>query len=549
MNYAQHYSRRTTQQSEPIPGETQVQNAAGGYVYQIDKWQRMARFLLLGTEGGTYYVKERPLTKANAANVEACIAEDGPRAVKLIVDISDASRAPKNDPAVFALALAASAHDPATRRYALDALPKVCRIPTHLFHFAEACKQLRGWGRGLRQAIGAWYTSLPPEKLAYEVAKYQQRDGWSNADLLRKSHPRATNAAQNAVFRWVVDGMTKRNPCPFCVERTAHVSPTCEDCRGSGFAPLPHVIEAFEQAKTMTDPKMLCRLITDVGLTREMLPTTALTNAEVWDALLVKMPFTAMLRNLGNMSKVGLLVPMSIAAKTIGARLRDAERLKKARVHPISILVGMRTYGAGHGVRGSGEWSAVREVVDALDDAFYLAFGAIEATGQRLFLALDVSGSMNSAIGGFPLSCREATAALAMVTAKTEQQWFLGAFETHFTPLTVSPRQRLDDVVKAISDLNYGGTDCAQPMLYALAHGIQADAFCTFTDNETWAGSVHPSQALRQYREQTGIPAKMIVNGMTASDFSVADPNDAGSLDVCGFDTATPTVISEFVRG
>ena len=44
------------------------------------------------------------------------------------------------------------------------------------------------------------------------------------------------------------------------------------------------------------------------------------------------------------------------------------------------------------------------------------------------------------------------------------------------------------------------------------------------------------------------INAKLVVVGMTASNFSIADPRDAGMLDVVGFDTATPKVISEFSK-
>jgi 60 kDa SS-A/Ro ribonucleoprotein len=35
---------------------------------------------------------------------------------------------------------------------------------------------------------------------------------------------------------------------------------------------------------------------------------------------------------------------------------------------------------------------------------------------------------------------------------------------------------------------------------------------------------------------------------MTPTQFSIADPNDAGMLDVAGFDTSTPQVISEFSK-
>jgi 60 kDa SS-A/Ro ribonucleoprotein len=43
---------------------------------------------------------------------------------------------------------------------------------------------LRGWCRGLRRAVGRWYTARPPGELADQGIKYQSRDGWSHRDLL-----------------------------------------------------------------------------------------------------------------------------------------------------------------------------------------------------------------------------------------------------------------------------------------------------------------------------------------------------------------------------
>ena len=36
---------------------------------------------------------------------------------------------------------------------------------------------------------------------------------------------------------------------------------------------------------------------------------------------------------------------------------------------------------------------------------------------------------------------------------------------------------------------------------------------------------------------------------MVANNFSIADANDAGMMDVVGFDTAAPQVMSDFVSG
>ena len=107
---------------------------------------------------------------------------------------------------------------------------------------------------------------------------------------------------------------------------------------------------------------------------------------------------------------------------------------------------------------------------------------------------------------------------------------------------------RLDDAVRKVSNLAFGATDCALPMLYALDKGLKVDAFVIYTDSETWAGDIHPVQALQMYRERTGIAAKLVVVGMVSNGFSIADPNDAGMLDVVGFDTATPALIADFIR-
>ena len=95
-----------------------------------------------------------------------------------------------------------------------------------------------------------------------------------------------------------------------------------------------------------------------------------------------------------------------------------------------------------------------------------------------------------------------------------------------------------------------GGTDCAQPMIYAQEKGLKVDVFIVYTDNETWAGAIHPSEALKKYRASSGIDdAKLIVSAMSATEFTIADPNDAGMLDMAGFDSAAPEIIRSFATG
>ncbi|HET9012993.1 MAG TPA: TROVE domain-containing protein [Gemmatimonadaceae bacterium] len=544
FDFTQHVSTRlrriATPQDHPIPGSAQLPNSAGGFTWALDRWARLDRFLVLGTEGGTYYVGERPLTRESAAAAMECVAEDGARVVRRVVEISASGRAPKNDPALFVLAMAAGAGDDATRAAALAALPAVARTGTHLFHWMRFVKAFRGWGRGVRTAVGRWYTAKSPNDLAYQLLKYQARDGWSHRDALRLAHPKATSYDHDVLFRFATRGWSA----------VAGSNALRTDVGGR--------LEAAQAVREMS-PADAARVIRVYRLTREMVPTELLVHPVVWEALLESMPLGALVRNLGVMSRVGLLVTGSAASRTVVARLGDREGIRRARLHPLALLAALKTYARGRGVKGEGAWAPVAQVVDALDGAFYLAFENAPATGRRIMLALDVSGSMMSPVHGMSFtSCREASAAMALVTAATEPEHRLVAFTrggyrsmwpglgSGLAPLPISPRQRLDDVVKSIEGLPFGGTDCALPMVEALKHRWAVDVFVVFTDNETWAGDIHPAQALRAYRERTGIAAKLVVVAMASNGFTIADPDDAGMLDVVGFDAATPRVIGDF---
>ena len=518
-----------TPQSEPIAGSTQVPNSAGGYSWAVSDWTRLQRFLILGSEGGSYYVGERALTAENASATLRCISEDGARAVQTIVEISESGRAPKNDPALFALALAAAKGDETTRRLALAALPRVARIGTHLMHFAAFVETQRGWGRGLRRAIADWYNTKPARDVAYQALKYQARDGWSQRDLLRLSHPQAPTESHQTLYHWIVKGW-----------------------EGVGDEPHPDQallqIWAMERAKRAQGADEIAALIRDYRLPREAIPTPFLNEIAVWEALLEQMPMTALIRNLATLTRIGLLAPNSEAARRVRAQLGDEAWLKRARVHPIAILSALKTYAQGHGERGGNVWQPVTQIVDALDEAFYASFGNVVPSGKRTLLALDVSGSMTcGSVAGVPgLTPRMASAAMALITAATETDYQVMGFSDKFMRLSISPRQRLDDVMKKLDNLPFAGTDCALPMMWAKQNKVAADVFVIYTDSETWFGKVHPAQALRQYRDKMGIASRLVVVGMVSNGFTIADPDDSGMMDAVGFDTATPQIISDF---
>lgn len=512
------------------PLAPQTTNSAGKAVFKLDMWGQLDRFLILGSEGGSYYATERKLTADNAKNVVACIKADGTKTVNQIVAISESGRAPKNDAALLALALCASAGDNDTKRYAMQCLPKVARIGTHLFHFAEFAQSLRGWGRLMREGIANWYTEKEEADLAFQVVKYQSRDGWSHKDLIKLSHPSPDTELRNNVFKWVVKG-------PEAIKKGSLT---------------PSIIIGKELA-SVAQAKDIPNLIKEYGIQREMIPTEHLNSLDVWTALLEDMPINALTRNLGKMTSIGLFSTNPSARTVAVERLTNETLLKKQRVHPFSMLLALNQYSQGRGLKGSLTWTPDTAIKNALNEAFYMSFGTIVPSGKRTLVGLDASASMtwgSSLLMGTTINARTAAACMAMTVARTEAQWEIMAFASGFMKVDgVTSKTTLEQMMDKIHRLPASATDCSLPMTWAKQNGVLADTFIIYTDNETNHNKIPPYQALEQYRQATGIPAKLIVVGMTANNFSIANSADPGMLDVVGFDAAAPNIISSFSMG
>ena len=466
--------------------------------------------------------------------------------------------APRPGPPLFVLAMAASFGDDDTRRYALSPLPRAARTGSRLFRFVEYAAGMRGWGKELRQAVGGWYQAQGGVRpAAYQMVKYRQRNGWTHRDLLRKAHPPVgDNPDFNALFGWVTQG----------------TPPPADD-------PRYDIIRGYQQAQANAgDPGAVADAIRQFRLTWEVVPGEAMADRRVWEALFEDMPLTALLRNLATLTRLGIIAPMSEAARRAAGRLTDAGELAAARIHPIAILAALTAYRAGRGLRGQHAWQPVPAVADALDAAFGKSFAFAPQTGQRFYLGIDVSGSMGwgTVAGVAGLTPRMGAAAMAMAIARRENNYHMAAFadgkppaghssaghssadgkapslrfsrrrDYEMMPLDISATDSIADALHKTHGLPMGGTDCALPVRDALRRRIPVDCFVVITDNETWAGDIHPCEALRQYRERMGIAAKLVVVAMTSTGFSIADPEDAGMLDVAGFDTAAPQVIADF---
>lgn len=513
----------------------QVQNNAGGFVFQVSEVSRLERFLILGTDKGTYYVNERDLTRANVDFIREMIKTDPETVLRTVVEVSDAGRAYRNDAAIFVLALLLNEAPADFKAQVIEAVPQVARIASHVYTLAEFIKGLGGWGRAKRKAIAKWFESKTADQLAYQAVKYRQRNGWDLRDLMRLSHP---TGVDKSVGQFILGQQ-----------------PT--------FSEVPKVIPGFESMQMAVDTRNVIKILHSFPmLPWEAIPTQFLKDAEVWKTLFRngQLKGQALVRNITRLAKIGAFNDL-VFTGDVAYALTDPAMIAKTRLHPIQFLLASVTYQDGQmkrDPRATGwwitsprvkTWETNSNIIDALNDGFHTAFKNVESAGKRTMISVDTSGSMSMDAVGIDLSAAQAAAAMAMVIARTEPYYHLNAFSTQIESLNITPKMNLAQAMRVMRQSWGGGTDCSQPMLFAAQNKIEVDTFVILTDNETWAGRVQPYGALKQYRSKMGIDAKLAVVGISATEFTIADPRDSGMMDFVGFDTNTPKVLADFSAG
>jgi 60 kDa SS-A/Ro ribonucleoprotein len=337
-------------------------------------WKRLERFLVLGCETSVYRAGAAGSSLTEAASLTGALWEDGTRVVSMIEGVVRADRAPRSEPALFALAMAASPrHAPATvNSAALAAMPAVVRQASELCSFVAFARTRRGWGRGLRAAIARWYLERAVGELACEILRTPERHGWAHRDLLRMSHPKPKNALQNALFQWAVEG------------GLGHLAPP--DIANTELRPL----YAYERARAAADEYEVAQLIDYYHMTDETVPAEWKRSAVVWEALLEHMPYAAVLRNLEVMAAAGLFGAESPVTALAVARLMDRRRIQESRIHPVAIAMKRLAY------RARADASPI--IVDALETAERIAMSQLAAGAEEVHIVEGQGGSELSRI-------------------------------------------------------------------------------------------------------------------------------------------------------
>lgn len=532
MNYNFFTNKQSgTPQTQPILGREveMIKGRSGGYTFDAGIWSMLRRCLLIGTAKSTYYALKKELTDDFVNVLVSAIASNPARVAEEIVYASD-GRSINNSAPILALVLLSMGETKEAKQAFQEIFPTVIRTGSHFYEWLSYTKSLRGFGKVVREAGKTWLSREDVKGLAYQLLKYQQRQGFTHRDALRLFHVKPPTEEHRQLFEWVVKGWDE-----FPTE-----------------IPTPALAQIWWYEWLKRNPEQTHQAISQGHLTHEMAAPVGKMDKAAWQLLFDEMPVGAMLRNLGSLTQLGVLQTNGRNnLKRIKETLNSKDRLRKGRIHPIDVLKALKTYQSGGSLgRSQKTWQPIPRIVDILEKALEMSFDVVKPTGKVFMHAVDVSGSMSwGVVNSVGLSCCEIATAMALVTAKAEKNYAIHGFSTHFCDLGITATDSFSSALTKTSNQNFGGTDASVAYDWMIKNKFKADVICFWTDSESWAGNKHPSQALARYRQKINPHIKAVYVTLAPYKLTLVDPQDPLSWDMGGFDPGIPRIIQMLANG
>jgi 60 kDa SS-A/Ro ribonucleoprotein len=522
---------KNTPQSEPLPGREaeMIQGRSGGYMFDAGIWKMLRRCLLIGTAQSSYYAGKQELTEDFFNVVKGAIAQNPSKVAEEILYASD-GRAINNSAPIFALVLLSMGETPEAKKAFQEIFFQVVRTGSHFYEWLNYTKSLRGFGKIIREVGKNWLSREDVKGLAYQLLKYQQRQGFFHRDALRLFHVKPPTEDHQMLFNWVVKGWEEL--------------PT--------EIPSESLKQIWWYEWLKRNPEQTHEAILQGHLTHEMAAPVGKMDKEAWQLLFNEMPIGALLRNLGSLTEIGVIrADERRNLDHVENILNDKNRLRKGRIHPIDVLKALKTYQSG-GTLGKSKktWIPVPRISDILEKALELSFNTVEPTGKIFMHAVDVSGSMSyGVVDSVGLSCCEIATTMALVTAKAEKNYMIRGFANDFRDLGITHKDSFSSALKKASNQNFGATDAAVAYDWMISKKFKADVICFWTDSESWAGLKHPSVALAEYRKKVNPDIKAVYITLQPYQITLVDPQDPLSWDMGGFDPGIPRIIQMLASG
>jgi 60 kDa SS-A/Ro ribonucleoprotein len=511
-----HWALFGSSRGRKVPQANAV-NAAGGAAYALGPKEALARYAATGCISDTYYVKAEQHLEKVLGLAAAC----DPLFVAKVAVFARTRGFMKDLPALLLATLATRGDE---GRAALKAaFPAVIDNGRMLRTFVQIVRSgklgRKSFGHGPKRLVQGFFESSPTW-LFRQLSTGQSPSG---ADVVKMVHPKGKTPEHDALLGYLI----------------GKVSPGDE--KWARVPPIVAQLEAWKADRSLDPPAVPFELLTAKPL-----------DAAQWARVIRNGQWHFIRMNLNTAIRHGALEADPGLEQFIADRLRDPESIRKARVMPYQLLAAYKHVGA----------EVPRPIVDALHDAMEIAIGNVPATGGRLLVVVDVSGSMGSPVtgsfgAGQPASkvrCVDVAALFAAAMLRRNPAAKILPVDTS-VHLDYQPEPRDSVMTNAVKLAAYcgGGTALSAGFAHVNAFRLRFDHVVVVSDSESWAdagygpgtGLMHEWETLRSRNPG----ASLVCIDITPARTHQIAPGHSEILHVAGWSDAVFDVVSAFLGG
>ena len=482
-------------------------NKAGGKAYSLTSKEALANLVVTGCLNGTYYAsasEQLGEIKKHASNCD-------PEFVAKLAVYARKNADMKDTPAYLLALLFSSGETELVSRIfgqVIDNMKMLCNFVQIVRSGETGRKSFGTLGKNL---INSWLVSRNAERLFKDNVGHSAP---SLTDIIKMTHPRATDDAQNNMFKYILGKDYDEKLLPAKVRN----------------------FEKFKVGKSKVVPDVDFRLLSNITLTEAQ-----------WKNVAENMSWTSLRMNLNNLNKHGVFKGETLT--TLANKLRDEKEVKNSRCFPYQLLT---TYKNTNDVPVA--------ISNALQDAMEVATSNVQSFDCSVAVCVDISGSMDSPVTGnrgsvtSKTTCRDVAALVASTVLRRNDDSVVVPFHTSVVPCKLNPRDSIMTNAKILANLPSGGTSCSSALVHLNKISHKGELVIFVSDNMSWAdyqSSYYSGTAMQKewqnYKKRNPKAKLVLIDVQPNSTTQVQSDKDV--LNVGGWSDECFNVINNFVRG
>lgn len=478
-------------------------NNAGGKAYSLVSKAALAQYAMTGCFNNTFYVSD----KNQLQNVlELCNKVDAEFIAKLAV-YSREQGLMKDMPAVLTAVL--SKKDPVLFSKIFN---KTINNPKILRTFVQVMRSgaigRKSLGSKPKKLIQQYLESLTDEQLF----KADIGNNPSLKDIIKMVHPKPSSQSRNALYSYLINKNTDSNDLNTIIK----------------------VYENFKKNGSGHIPNVPFQMLTSLPLTKDH-----------WKQIASYATWNQVRMNLNTFARHSVFEDNQIVNK-LATKLADKNQVLNAKVLPFALYT---AYKASH-------QNVPVEISNALHDAAEHALENIPTFNGKVYVMVDVSGSMQYPITGFSTSrttCVDVAAVFASAILRKNPSAEVIPFDidVHINH-SLNPRDSIMTNVNKLATFGGGGTSCSKALEYVNNNNSNGDLVIYISDNESWMDSSAYSNStltmLEWKKFKSRNPYAKLVNIDIQPNRNTQTPNQKDILNIGGFSDNIFDVIEKFTK-